>query len=354
MSLSARVAARFLLAAAPDLSELQDRLEVLYELSSNLDAIEDAFDAHFNITAGVLTPQVKSQFDVLHKAMEGLKAAKEIQRHADVILSLDPADKTAQRTKVEADRMVEKYSRHEDSARKIIRTISKKEMPPALKKEAAVATKIIESRLVNPSDLDVVPWQNTVSILIPGGQTLEVAQYQMVFKIKTEKIEDLSPRLVEHTGTEKPGVFGMFGRYDRGHFPYNRPMTGKEFAQMVLDYLVGWPGLKGEAEASVARSSTAQAVAGVVSSVSRSLGWMSNETTISADNLVINGAYRSNLPKEGAYEVGEYEYDNMVREETRRCAEALKAKLKPYQDKIKKIDIHDEEKSWIYITVTLK
>lgn len=350
MSIITRVANRYLLASAPDLEELQEGLATLKELDANLQAIEDAFGAHFTMTASVLKPEVKSQFDALAKAKEGLKAAREIQKHADVILSLEPSDKTAQRTKVEADRMVDRFSRHEEAARKIIRTISKKEMPSNLKKVAAAATKLIEDQLADPSALEVIPWQNTVNLWNDiSGRMVEVVMYQMVFQIKgAEEYLPYRPLLVEYTST-KAGV------YARTEGPGEGTLTNsREFAAYVLERLKGWSGLKGAAGAAATRTSTADEVAKIITSVCERLGWDSDRAQVSQDKTRIQGAYRSNLPKEGAYSVGEYEYERMEREEIARCRTQLAPLLQPYKDLIERAHIQAEEKSWIYIEVTLR
>lgn len=67
------------------------------------------------------------------------------------------------------------------------------------------------------------------------------------------------------------------------------------------------------------------------------------------------GSYRSEaLPKEGAYSVGEYKYEEMVRSEIARASKAVDIALAPYKDKISGVDIHDGEKSWIYVSVKIK
>ena len=44
----------------------------------------------------------------------------------------------------------------------------------------------------------------------------------------------------------------------------------------------------------------------------------------------------------------------MVGEEIARAKQVIAPALAPYRDKIEKTSIHDEEKSWIYITIKLK
>lgn len=103
------------------------------------------------------------------------------------------------------------------------------------------------------------------------------------------------------------------------------------------------------------RESNAKAIARAIDSVTGRMSYSgTDEAEISPDFRTIEGAYRSDLPKEGAYFVGEYEYERMVSEETARAREALTPALAPYKDMIARVSIYAEEKSWVYISVTLK
>jgi len=81
---------------------------------------------------------------------------------------------------------------------------------------------------------------------------------------------------------------------------------------------------------------------------------MMREPEISGDSLHVEGSYRSNLPKEGASAVGEYQYEEMVKKELASYHKVLDPALAPYKDKIKSVGVYDGEKSWIYTDITLK
>jgi hypothetical protein len=76
--------------------------------------------------------------------------------------------------------------------------------------------------------------------------------------------------------------------------------------------------------------------------------------TISHDNREIEASYRSDLPKEGAYSVGESQYDEMVRVEITSAKKTVDAALAPWKEKIERVGYSAGEKSWIYISVHLK
>lgn len=72
------------------------------------------------------------------------------------------------------------------------------------------------------------------------------------------------------------------------------------------------------------------------------------------EGVEVEGSYRSHLPKEGAYDVGEGQYEGMVSQERVRAKKALEQSMKPYQDHIAQMRVSVEEKSWVDILITLK
>jgi hypothetical protein len=160
MSLHKKVADRWLRkqAAPAMLRVILQELETLQELSENLTEIEDQIHQTFKM-AKTLDPEVKSQFDALKKAREGLKQAQAVGEAVATILQQFPQDKTAQRAAKDAVVMIKRFQKHEAEARKIISRLSKKAMPPALKKMSASLARMLKSRLDNPKDLDISFWQ---------------------------------------------------------------------------------------------------------------------------------------------------------------------------------------------------
>jgi hypothetical protein len=72
------------------------------------------------------------------------------------------------------------------------------------------------------------------------------------------------------------------------------------------------------------------------------------------DGKVVAAGYRSSLPKEGGYEIGYSRYREMVSDEIARWLQVLNPHLAPYKSSIKRVSVHDEEKSWIYTEIELK
>lgn len=316
----------------PELLKALDQLEILDE---NLERLETTFDMHF----AALSPEVKGHLDSLNKAVDGLRTAKTVLDGLTKLVETFPDEKGAVKAKVEAERMVERFERHIAKTHKIVQTLSSKAMPKALKAMAAKTEKLIQARMVNPGLLQVIPWQDGV---------LRDAPYMVIFRIVSKDIpgEKKEIRLEESiSSTEGPMLVANYS---------TMKATADKAAETFIGMLRGWSGIKGEADAAAARKATAEAIQKVLTRVTNQLGWMTDPTQISDNFLMIEGSYRSNLPKEGAYAVGEYKYDEMVREEKARCQKAVDAQLAPYKDKIKALDIGFGEKSWVYITVNLK
>jgi len=344
------------LGSAPD-SELQDdlrALDELRELDKALDHIETAFSSHFHIeaharTGATVDPTVKTQLDVLKKALDGLKAAEEIAKSTTTVLQLYPEDKTAARAKKDAETMIARFQKHAEAARKIVRTISSKQMPPALKKLGNAAGKIVEERLIDPSNLKVIPWM---------GETWQKnALYSVVLRVSAP---DLS-KFVNYTN--KPNAVDVTISVDSGttegpkfegdYSSTKEALTPKSVAERLLKALRGWPGLKGETEAAASRKKDADLIASAMKNIAHRLG-EAGQVEMSRDARTVTVDYRSHLPKEGAYGIDEYRYDEMVSEEMDKAKKAYEAGLALYKDKIESISYDLGEKGWVYAHVTLK
>lgn len=74
-------------------------------------------------------------------------------------------------------------------------------------------------------------------------------------------------------------------------------------------------------------------------------------------DMSVTGAYRDwGIPKEGAYEMGHHEYDKLVDEVGKELHKKVVAHMKAMDlwKYIKKVQVWDEEKSWMYAEVKLK
>jgi len=345
-----RVAARWVAkqAALPNMGKLLDTLDTLDELSQNIEEVTDTFGLHYKMAAG--DADVRSQLDALKKARAGLKAAQGVLQSVEEVIAAYPEDKTAARALRDAQTMVKRFQKHVTDATKMIQRLSKKQMPPALKKVTAAAARMIKAKLVDPKKLQIEAWQKPEGHYRYGGPG---HTFLVTFRIDEHQSHGIPAQLTvwENTG-QKEGLQMNVGRMGAATVK-----DAKAVALNFLELLRGWPGMKGEADATAARAETAQAIAAVLKRITDDMGmsWSRHETTISKDNLRIEGGYRSDwLPKEGESEYGWQRYQEMVEEELKRYHSKLDPALRPFKDKIKSVDVHDGEKSNIYTYITLK
>jgi len=341
-------------AAPRELSDVLDTLRSLEMLSGELDDVEEAFNHHFRMAAAI-DPKVTSQIEALQKARKGLKLAQDALKQVTAILGVYPEDKTAQRAVKDADVMVRRFERHEAAAAKIIRTLSQKQMPAALKKLAASVSTAIKRRLVDSKTLQVLPWQTTKERWLDGGyrgRGVTGVEYQVVFRIDADNFPGGNNRkemiLTESTILD----IGPFNESLRVGRPVET--TAREAVAWFMSQLEGWPGVQGEGEAIAGRAATAQAVARALNSANRGFYDM-EKATISPDNRRIEGSHRSDdLPKGGASDMGEYAYEDLVERVTAKFGKRVERELGSLMKSVQKIDIYDGEKSWIYTSITLK
>ncbi len=331
--------ARDLMAAAPGLDDVLQTLEQLDQLSDNLTDAIDTFQGHFKQAA--LDPSVKTQLDIMNKAKAGLDAAKNALKAVEAVLAAYPDDKTAARAKYDAEVMVKRFKRHYNDALDIYRTLSKKAMPPGLKAYASSIASELKSRLVDPSVL-----------YVGHGQTETVFNdmyYHVLFKL-TAGDRDLTGIAYEQVNKNEGPRANMGNSFHNG-----MKMSPKEFADQFFDSVRGWIGLKSEtSDVRQQRSENVQNVKSILNqAVKRAGGWMIEEAQLE-DETRVTAAYRSDsLPKEGAQEVGESDYQAMVEEVTGRFRKIVMPMLQGVPG-IRKVGIYAGEKSWVYVTVELK
>lgn len=346
-----RIAARWIAkqAAPPSLKDILVNLKTLGELSQNIEDVTDTFGMHYKMAA--VDTNIASQLDALKKARSGLKAAQATQQAVLTILGSYPEDKTALRASKDALVMVKRFEKHLNDANKMVRTLSKKQMPPALKKVVAAATRMLKSKLVDPKKLQVIPWQDPHGGFSYGGKG---QVFMVVFRIEDPDLLGTDRGRAELTVWENTGTAKGPSVNSRGQLI---SVDAKRVTKSFLESLTGWPGMKGEAEASQARKTTALAIADVVQRACDSMGmnWSQRDAEVSKDFMQVEGSYRSsNLPKEGESEYGWQRYEEMVEEELKRYHAKLDPALKPYMKHIKNIDVHTGEKSWVYTYIYLK
>jgi len=290
----------------------------------------------------------------LIKARKGLEAAREALKQIKVVAEAFPDDKTAQRALKDADVMIRRFQGHAEKAHKMIAQLSKKQMPGSLAKLSKSVEAAIKRRIIDTKKLQAIPWQQPKTFYMSGGyrdRSVEGVEYMVVFRIDDPEIPNHNKK-AELTLAESTVLnSGPYIASDYRHTPVDQKMATTKF----LEQLEGWKGMKGQAEAISGRAQVAKQVAGALNSAIKRMGaWMSEGAEISNDNKRISGSYRSDLPKEGRSDVGEYEYERMVTAEISRWKKVLDSFLKPYTKNIAKVDIYDGEKSWIYTNVVLK
>ena len=218
------------------------------------------------------------------------------------------------------------------------------------------ALRMVRRQLVDPKSAEIVYWQAADKVYIPAtsrygqGSHVDTVTYQGIIRIHGKQGNDGRP-FTDFYMSENTGI--KVGPFLGSRPPHNpKATTAKEFAAHIIKNLGTWEGVKGETEAKEARRTIANQVA---KALGRALsGWSIDEPEISDDFKRIQGGYRSDLPKEGAQDVGYYDYRDMVEREVAKYRKKLNPLLMPYIKYISDIDIHDGEKSWIYTTITLK
>jgi hypothetical protein len=331
-----------------NLQGIQAELDALNDLSENISTVTDAFQLHFK-TAGAIDPTVKTQFEALKKSRSGLDKAKAIRQNVQELAQLYPQDKTAQRALADAETMVKRYVNHVNDCRNMIMTLSKKQMPASLKKMAKAVEDGIKARLVDPSVLDVTPWQDSFEDF-NSSTSQRGACFQVDFRVTITR-NDGTNYTVEISLAES--TVRLTGPFIKGDYQY-KPTTAKAVIEAFLEKLKGYPGLKGESDKNAARAPIAAAVKAAVRKVcARLASYGVDDVTVSNDNRFIEGAYQSDLPKYGPEGFDEWLYDDMVKRVFKETDDAIKRELTPYMGSIKKSNISVEEKGWIYIRVEL-
>jgi len=353
-----------LLRQAGDSSALVEALRslaMLKELDQNLTEVEQTFSLHYR-TAVEVHPEVVSQIETLQKARKGLQGADATVKSLEDLAVLFPEDKTVQRALTDAKTLVKRFTKHVDEAKKIISTLSKKTLPPTLKATASKLEKALKAVLVNPDQLEVLPWQRGHALYQSYGGTLQGVLFYVIFRVsKVKENRDLTLILAESTISQSAGLWLSDNQEGLGYVGSSVSTGIRKFdtiaraVEMFRELGAGWTGLKGESEANANRLSEANAVgAALQSALNRVRAYMKENVEISTDGRELVGAYRSDLPKEGASDVGESRYEEMVADEIERWHKILDPLLKPYQGSIKRIEVQDEEKSWIYTRILLK
>jgi len=318
--------------AKPNLREILKEMDKLNELSENLTEVENQVSNTFKMAAS-LNPEIRTQKEALKKAVAGHQGAQNMLNDLREILKLYPDDKTAQRAVKDAQTLVKRFAKHESEARKIIKQLSKKGLPPALSKMAKELATMIKKHLVNPSDLDIRYQQGEAY-----SRDWEGVKYVVLFSLSEGNQFPKTIGLEETT--LRPGV------YPAGN--ERNTTTAKEALEKFLIAYQGSPLIKGQEGANKKRKE-------ILDALGLRLSRMTSFRDLVKKDLSISGEFRDfRLPKDGAYEMGEYEYEDLLKTVMKGHIEDVKKAIAPYEKDIRGWSISPEEKSWLYLTINLK
>jgi len=308
---------------------------------------------------------------VLQKVRDASTKTEKALSATEEALQASPDDRGIASAKAALSRSLASFKKREAAAAKAIRTAAKKGAPPALTKEAKKIERLLQSRLTDPSVLQVIPWA------IPVAFEQGITEHQVVFRIPTDKLpKEMQRYWGKHRPFGKPLIMRTASPdvAARSSFEEARAVLLKvdqlltkdtsglnegayknaaTFVGDFVEHLQGWEGLKGEGEANVGRAQTAAALKSALNNGARRMGaYDRREATV--NGLTVEVSYRSDLPKEGERAVGDRPYADMVENEISRAKKVFTPLLAPFRGQVKRVEFSDGEKSWIYVSVTLK
>jgi len=299
--------------------------------------VQRVADRHLARTVSAAVPKDPNAANgILLSTLQARKQVEAAKTSLEAALRALPTDKAIPAILKSLEKVFKDFDRDIEVARKIIRTDSKTSLSEPLKKLSAAITRGIKAQLVDPKNLKVIPWKERGDLMI-------------VWRVTDPGVPNHNKK-AEVSIVESQGHILLRRGYNTD--PVKSP---KQVVEAFLDQLQGWPGVKGEENKNAIRKIHAEQIATALNLALRRMGGYDlNKAEISRNLREVEGAYRSDLPKEGAYETGEYEYQRMVENEIGAFRKVLDAALKPYMKDIKDIRVDDGEKSWIYASIELK
>jgi hypothetical protein len=325
----------------------QDALKNLSDLSylsENVQEVLDGFSQHYasDVRNASMDPTVKSEYDVFNKANQGLTVAEQTIKSLKDLVTLFPDEAKYVKTLADMEKMRDKLTKQVEASRKVIRTLSKKQAPKALSDMAKAVDKKIAAKLIDPNQLEAYFNQS----LANDGKLSFLAVFVASDAKKTTLI-------LSETVAGDPGVMMGVGE-NRKVYTTFKPATVDGAVDLFLNAAKSWVNVKGESESRSVRESTAKAISQIVSKVTGRMGDDYDPMEVSDDFRMVSGSYKSYLPKDGAYAVGEYEWDHMVGQEIKSFKSRLEPALAPFKDKIERMSYDVGDKSWVYVNIYLK
>lgn len=332
------------LSAKPDARALLTELESLGMLDSNLTDMEDTFEANFRLASGI-SPEVASQFEMLKKARTGLKTAKAILQNAQILVDAFPDDKTAARALKDAGVMIRRFEGHEAKAAKIIRTLSKKALPPALAKAARQYGSALKKLLDDPKVLQILPWQG--DRLSSTGRSGVI--YQVVFRIEQQPglhVKRAEVILFQNTGDTKGPQYSGYTLGNQGTLK-SGPYKLSEALSIMKEQLRGYPGLKGEAGAAAARKRLIPKIKARLDAAADQVSYRVEDPEV--DRNTVSISFRTDI---NSANYGQYD-DTADRLADEQLQPAFTAALRGIEG-IKNVRLSEGEKGWWSYYVVLK
>jgi len=331
-------------AMSPAMRGVLTDLAALDELAGNIEGVVETFNMHVRTAAGIPT-DIKSQIDAVAKARNGLAAAKKLKEQVASIIELFPEDKTAARAAKDADVMVRRFEKAAANAAKMIRGLSKKAWPAALKALVPKITRKIKAKLEDPKTLQVLPWTVEDTVYGHYGRDTKGAAFQAVFRIDKGNGKKAETIVQESTIRREPPYLAQMGMRSAA--------TPANAAAHFLKPLLGWPGLKGEGAATDDRMAVARHVLSVVHGWAWRQGDLyGRDGQIEDSGLTVSHSFRSGGVRWEDEDLGRRETDQHDVEA--RYTAALKKRLGGLMGGIKQVEVSYGDGGWYSIWVQIK
>lgn len=339
-----------LAAASPqrEFDEILDTLGDLKELRENVQEVIDGFNLHyaFGRKSGGMNPEIYEQTQLLSKTQEGAKLAAEASFTLEKLVKSFPDNPKFAKTLADARKLEEDLRKQAAAAGKILTTLAKKVAPKALLALSKKVESAIRAMLVDDSSL-------TTRFRQQSWRAGDIDHFFVIEVQVPHTDEDGKPWKITAGLTLRESTVGKPGVFLQGHGdPQWEPATVDAALAVFKAQTKGWDNVKGSGNEMANRAIAARGVADALDRALRRFGGVTAK--ISGGGLSVEASYRSDLPKGGASEVGEYEYEEMVEVEIARAQKAVTPALEPFKSSIEKVQIEDGEKSWIYVNVILK
>jgi hypothetical protein len=122
-----KIAREMVSSPKPVLKSIYKGLDNLDKLSENIEKSVKMFFRHFK---AAVSPEVRKQTELLNKAIDGIREANKMLESTEQLAKEYPGDKDVEKALKDIRAMLKRFESLEKSTRKVVTTISKKEVPP--------------------------------------------------------------------------------------------------------------------------------------------------------------------------------------------------------------------------------